>query len=192
MDSTRKAGRMRPRYNVVALSLLGPLFLFGMLTLFLPGRSSAGAPKVDDTGTLTTWQLPPNRGPWQLKWDAMHSVIWFAEGNHSDPPLDQVGMIDPATNVLKEWGIPTNSAYVHGTSLDRQYNFWFTEVRINKIGRLQPDINTITEWTLDPTAFPHSVVVDDSVPETTTVWFSERDQDVISSITCDQRLLAAR
>src|SRR5437764_14760873 len=70
---------------------LGYLFLpwlallildFGSWILDLPGPSAQskiqtprGYPKskinqvAPDTGVLTRWPLPPNRGPWQLKWD---------------------------------------------------------------------------------------------------------------------------
>ena len=128
------------------------------------------------------WPLPPNRGPWQLKWDDSRNLIWFAEGTHSDPPLDQIGALDPETSVLREWGIPTAGGYVHGTAIDRSFNIWFTEVRLNRIGRLQPDSNTITEWTLDPTGFPHGIAVDDIISDSVRVWFSERDTSKISSL----------
>ncbi|HKP52923.1 MAG TPA: S-layer homology domain-containing protein [Chloroflexia bacterium] len=140
------------------------------------------APTLSDTGILTEWPLPPNRGPWQLKWDASRNLIWFAEGTHSNPPLDQIGALDPSTSVLREWGIPTAGGYVHGTAIDHSFNVWFTEVRQNKIGRLQPDSNTITEWALDPTGFPHGIAVDDIITSSVRVWFSERDSDNISSL----------
>jgi streptogramin lyase len=153
-----------------------------------PSEGAQGQPKreepnlLSDTGILTEWPLPPNRGPWQLKWDSLRSLIWFAEGTHSNPPLDQIGALDPATSVLREWGIPSAGGYVHGTALDASFNLWFTEVRLNKIGRLQPDSNTITEWTLDPAGLPHGIAVDDIISDSVRVWFSERDTDKISSL----------
>src|SRR6476469_2276665 len=109
-------------------------------------RAVSRAPALlPDVGVLTEYPLPPNRGPWQLKWDESRNWIWFAEGNHSDPILDQVGAIDVNTNILREWGIPTAGGYVHGTGIDRSHNIWFTEVRINKVGRIEPESNTITE-----------------------------------------------
>ena len=145
-------------------------------------QKPAEAPTLSDTGILTEWPLPPNSGPWQLKWDDSRNLIWFAEGTHSDPPLDQIGALDPETSVLREWGIPTAGGYVHGTALDRSFNLWFTEVRLNRIGRLQPDTNTITEWTLDPAGFPHGIAVDDIISDSVRVWFSERDTSKISSL----------
>src|SRR5690349_19617644 len=86
----------------------------------------AVAPALSDMGILTEWPLPLNSGPWQLKWDESRNLIWFAEGTHSDPPLDQIGALDPETSVLREWGIPTAGGYVHGTAIVRSFNLWFT------------------------------------------------------------------
>ena len=173
------------KYALAALALAGVATTL-WLVLVSPSQSEAGLPQdvptLSDTGILTEWALPPDRGPWQLKWDSLRSLIWFAEGTHSNPPLDQLGSIDPATGVLREWGIPTSGGYVHGTALDRDYNVWFTEVRQNRIGRLEPDTNTITEWPLDPAGFPHGIAVDDAITDSVKVWFSERDADKISSI----------
>lgn len=146
------------------------------------GAGSNRPAAAPDTGVMTLYPLPPNRGPWQLKWDDTRNTIWFAEGNHSDPPLDQVAALDVTNGSLREWGIPTTGGYAHGTALDRNHDFWFTEVRINKIGRLQPESNTITEWTIDQSATPHSLTVDDITPGDVTVWISERIQNVISSL----------
>ena len=147
-----------------------------------PGAGHTWPNTAPDVGVLTEWPLPPNRGPWQLKWDDMRNRIWFGEGNHSDPILDQIGSIDPATGILREWAIPTQGGYVHGTGLDRNHDFWFTEVRINKVGRLQPETNTITEWSIDQSATPHGIIVDDIISNSVTVWITEREQNVISSL----------
>ncbi len=176
--------KMIRAYTFVALLLvsLTSMFWLGMAPSQGAARPTQEAPTLSDTGILTEWALPPNRGPWQLKWNSSRSLIWFAEGTHSNPPLDQVGALDPDTGVLREWGIPTTGGYVHGTAIDRSFDIWFTEVRQNKIGRLQPDSNTITEWALDPTGFPHGIAVDDIITSSVRVWFSERDSDNISSL----------
>ena len=136
-----------------------------------------------DTGILTEWPLPPNRGPWQLKWDAARNLVWFAEGNHADPGLDQVAALDPATNVLREWGVVNAGDYVHGTTLDRSGNLWYTGAVLPHIGRLQPDTNTLTEWQLDPAVTGvHGIAVDDIISTSVTVWFTERAQDTIGSL----------
>ena len=144
-------------------------------------------PAVSDTGILTMWPLPTTpgaRGPWQIKWDETRNLVWFAEGNHISVPqlLDRVAALDPATGVLREWGGMTQGGYVHGTVIDRSGNIWFTEAFQNKIGRLEPDTNTITEWTLHPQALVHGIAVDDIDPQNVTVWFTERNEDVIGSL----------
>ncbi|HMA36042.1 MAG TPA: S-layer homology domain-containing protein [Chloroflexia bacterium] len=145
----------------------------------------AGAPRppaVADTGVLTRWALPPDRGPWQLKWDALRNQIWFAEGEHASVSLDQLGSLDPATNILREWGVTTNSGLVHGTAIDRAGNLWFTEAFSNTIGRLQPDANAVTLWTLAAGTAAHGIAVDDVVTPNVTIWFTERDQNIVSSL----------
>ena len=178
-------GTLRGRHYLLALLCLSAL----AIVTWSGTAPSNGAtqpppeqPTLSDTGILTEWPLPPNRGPWQLKWDSLRNLIWFSEGTHSDPPLDQIGALDPDTSLLKEWGIPTAGGYVHGTAIDHSFNIWFTEVRQNRIGRLVPETNTITEWTLDPAGFPHGIAIDDSVPDSTRVWFTERDTDKVSSL----------
>src|SRR5205085_7381513 len=110
---TRVMAVQRGRLIAPLLLLIMPVCAWGILGT--PGAyseaGSAHQPVVSDSGVLTTWNLPPNRGPWQMKWDASRNMMWFAEGNHSDPPLDQIGALNPDTNVLKEWGVPTGFAY---------------------------------------------------------------------------------
>ncbi len=174
------------RFFAASIFLIGLALITWAASTPTPSRGAPpkvqSAPSLSDAGILTEWSLPPNRGPWQLKWDSLRNLIWFAEGTHSDPPLDQIGSLDPETGLLHEWGIPTAGGYVHGTAIDHSFNIWFTEVRLNRIGRLQPDSNTITEWTLDPTGFPHGIAVDDIITDSVRVWFSERDTDNISSL----------
>jgi streptogramin lyase len=170
------------------LLLVGGLLLAGAgvvaLGPALRGPATAAAvPTLADTGILTEWPLPPNRGPWQIKWDPARNLAWFAEGNHANPGLDQVASLDPATNVLREWGVINSGDYVHGTTLDRSGNLWFTAAFLPHIGRLQPDTNTLTEWQLDPAvAGVHGIAVDDIISTSVTVWFTERDQNTIGSL----------
>src|SRR5205085_10516478 len=115
-----------------------------------PTAPAAAAPAIVDTGVLTSWPLPLDRGPWQIKWDDTRNQVWFAEGNHTTNTVDAVASLDPVTNILREWAIPTAGGYIHGTYLDHSGDIWFTEARVNTIGRLHPATNMLTEWTLDP------------------------------------------
>jgi virginiamycin B lyase len=175
------------------LRLAGGLLLGGLALLAAainallppPGTptTAADVPAVADTGILTEWPLPPNRGPWQIKWDTARNLAWFAEGNHANPGLDQVASLDPAGNVLREWSTLTPGGYVHGTTLDRSGNLWFTEAFLPRIGRLQPDTNTVTEWQLDPAVTGvHGIAVDDIISTSVTIWFTERAQNTIGSL----------
>ncbi len=165
---------------------LGALAMLGAAAVLLAGCAAAGsagapsAPAVADTAVLTTYNVGANHGPWELTWDAARGRIWFLEGNHVQAPLARVASIDPATSQMLEWSVPTSDGYLHGVSMDQSGNIWFSEVYGNKIGRLEPDSNTITEWTLPSVLDPHAVAVDDGNPADPVVWFSERDEGVVT------------
>ena len=166
------------------LAILG-LLLAVWLATGLPALLRAGhpPPAVADTGILTQWPLPAgSASPWQPRWDAARNRVWLAEGNHSTSGLDQIAALDPATNLLREWLVPTAYGSPDGVSLDSGGNLWFTESFSNTVGRLQPDSNTITLWALDPATHGHGIAVDDSVANNVKVWFAEREDNNISSL----------
>ncbi len=140
-------------------------------------------PAVADNGVLSEWPLPsPASWPFEMKWDNFRNVLWFSEGNPGSTTIDRIGQIDPSSGLLREWGDPTTGGYVHGLALDRSHNFWFTEVELGKIGRLQPATNSITEWSLDSSSQPHGIVVDDVISNSVTIWIGERIGNAISSL----------
>ncbi|HUS14158.1 MAG TPA: S-layer homology domain-containing protein [Chloroflexia bacterium] len=168
------------RYALAALVLTAVL---GLATSSISGAPAGPqATTLSDTAVLTKWTLPLSRGPWQMKWDDSRGRIWFSEGNHISPPLDRIASFDPATNLLREWNVITPSSLVHGNALDRTANVWFTEVAAHRVGRLEPETNTLTEWTLHPDADPHGITVDDILSTTVTVWISERGTSILSSL----------
>src|SRR5437667_266808 len=112
--------KIRPTWLI---ALAGLALTVAAATWWAARPRPAPAPAIADSGILTSWPLPPDRGPWQIKWDAIRSRIWFAEGNHSFG-LDAVASIDPATNILREWSIPTSGGYVHGLYVDNSGNIW--------------------------------------------------------------------
>jgi len=143
----------------------------------------SNGPAVADNGVLTEWTLPDDGSwPFETKWDDFRSVLWFSEGNPANTTIDRIGQLDPAAGLLREWADPSTGGYVHGLTLDRSHNFWFTEVEIGKIGMLQPGTNSFTEWSLDPSGEPHGILVDDVISGSVTIWLGERTGNAISSL----------
>jgi virginiamycin B lyase len=66
----------------------------------------------------------------------------------------QQGFIDPAfaippdqtTTILSTWTLPTPSKDLSNAIVDFAGNIYFTETSQNKVGKLDPATNTITEW----------------------------------------------
>jgi len=61
---------------------------------------------------------------------------------------NKIGRIDPVTNELTEWAIPTSDSEPCFSMVDANDNAWFAECSGNKIGRLNPLTNEITEWAI--------------------------------------------
>lgn len=83
-------------------------------------------------------------------------------GNAFFPTLatNKICRINPVTNELTEWVIPTNESQPCYTMVDANDNVWFAERAGNKIGRLNPYTNEITEWTIPtPEAYPSGLYV---------------------------------
>ncbi|MDA4130639.1 MAG: hypothetical protein OK457_07700, partial [Thaumarchaeota archaeon] len=77
-----------------------------------------------------------------------HQRLWFVE--HFS---NRVGRLDPKSNVLEEFQIPTSQpAYSVLNTLDRQGNFWFTEFSSNQIAEVAGNISSplMTSLELDP------------------------------------------
>jgi streptogramin lyase len=172
-----------PYRRPVALLLgcCGAIFVLAGCALAGPTTNAPRSPDVADIGILTDYPLPADRGPWELQWDAARNSIWFAEGQHTSQTLDRVASIDVGTNILREWSVITSAGQVHGTVLDSNGDLWFTEHSGQRVGRLHPATNTITEWSLPTVNFPHAIAVDDIDPNNVLIWFSEREVDRVTS-----------
>ncbi len=98
-------------------------------------------------GQLTTWALPTADacGVRDLAVDSA-GLAWFGKSD------SKVASIDPATNTLTEWPMPTAGAYcpavfaVEGSGATQKV--WFCTRQIDKIGYLAPSSGTVTEWTI--------------------------------------------
>ena len=73
----------------------------------------------------------------------------------------------------------TTGSNVQGITLDRDGNPWFAEQGTNKVGRLDPRKNTITEYTSPtPNSSPAGILV---APDNT-IWYSEHSTDKIAHL----------
>jgi len=80
-------------------------------------------------------------------------IAWFGKND------SKIAHLDPATNTLKEWPMPTAGAYcplvVFSEGSGASQKVWFCEPEIDKIGFLAPSTGSVTEWTIpgNPAAF---------------------------------------
>lgn len=98
-------------------------------------------------GQMTTWALPTSStcDVVDLALDA-NGLAWFGKND------SKVASIDPSTNTLTEWPMPTAGTYcpavfaVEGTGASQKV--WFCTSALDKIGYLAPSSGTVTEWTI--------------------------------------------
>jgi streptogramin lyase len=97
---------------------------------------------------------------------AIPTVSVDSNGNAFFPICDanKIACINPVTNDLTEWLIPTNNSMPCYTMVDANGYVWFAEQAGNKIGRLNPYTNEITEWSIPtPSAYPTGLYVANGV-----------------------------
>ena len=117
---------------------------------------------VPQTNTITLWELPSaNSNPTSIDYSPS-GAVFFVESNSN-----KIGRLVPATNTITEWTIPSNSSsnssgynnsgvndnltQLSSLSVDPSTgSVYFVESNSNKIGRLVPATNTITEWSMQP------------------------------------------
>jgi streptogramin lyase len=130
---------------------------------FVDSNSNKIGRLVPQTNTITEWNIPTaNSLPTSIKYSPSGSV-YFVESNSN-----KIGRLVPQTNTITEWNLPSNSSDTSvGNNSGIQSNnnqvsslgvdpttgsVYFVESNSNKIGRLVPDTNTITEWNIQSNA----------------------------------------
>lgn len=111
--------------------------------------------------------------------------VWFNEVDYSDATGGKIARLSP-NGTITEWGVPTTGAEIEEIGLDSKGNLWFAEQGnssfnpiANKIGKLDPAKNAITEYTSPtPKSRPAGLIVasDD------TIWYSEHAADKIAHL----------
>lgn len=151
---------------IVALALTIILFT-GSLA---PNAAAANA-------TITEWTLPDgNSGPWGIGFGP-NGKVWISEN-----VTNRIGMLDPVTNTLKEWNIPTGGAnpkFIYLKPSGSSVQVYFAEYGADKVGYFDNGTSTFYEWTLPSGAKPVDIAVDN----TGNIWFTESGRDSIGEIT---------
>lgn len=123
---------------------------------------------------------PPNggnEGPTFVQVDS-HDNVWFNDVDFSLATGGFVGRLSE-DGLMTLWPVPTVGARLEEIALDRQGNLWFAEQGTNKVGRLDPRKNTMTEYTSPtPNSSPAGILV---APDTT-IWYSEHATDKIAHL----------
>ena len=127
---------------------------------YVDGDSNKIGRLVPETNTITEWDIPTaNSFPISIAYHPSGNV-YFIEGNSN-----KIGRLVPETNTITEWtiqsnsssglsagnnsGIGNNTTQSAALAVDSSTgNVYFIEGNSNKIGRLVPETNTITEWTI--------------------------------------------
>jgi virginiamycin B lyase len=114
-------------------------------------------------GNITKeWPLPSGSYPFRLSNDTFGN-IWFTMSGRN-----RIGRLNPYTNEITEYLIPTPNAQPYGIWVDSHNNVWFTEHGANKVGKFTPGVNTFVEFSR-----PGGSAWDVRVAPNEEVWFSD-------------------
>ncbi|MEM2680697.1 MAG: hypothetical protein QW693_05340, partial [Candidatus Bathyarchaeia archaeon] len=127
------------------------------------------------TKQLKEWPLIPGSRPWGISVDS-YGNIWFSESGRN-----RVAKLNPYTNEITEYLIPTSGSGVRGIVVDQYNNIWFAEHDANKIGRLTPGSNIIVEFARSGGA-PTGITLAINPPEKGMIWFTDEAGDRIGRI----------
>ena len=135
-------------------------------TEFQAGKIGRFTPTSPGTsGYFTEWQLP-NTACQPNDIIAFGNSVFFTEY-----ATDRIGMLNPATNQIKEFGLPSGST-PWGLTNSTDQMIWFTCPGRNVIGVLNSYTGDVTEHRSIPTdnSQPRGITTD---PNTGNVWFTE-------------------
>jgi virginiamycin B lyase len=106
-----------------------------------------GSAVVEFISSNSTWRKYPTSSPPTSSGYPVSAVatiamdkegnIWFVE--HF---ANRVGKLDPRTDTMEEFQIPTPGAYSVLSTLDSEGNFWFTEYDANRIGMIPNNVTS--------------------------------------------------
>ena len=116
-------------------------------------------PTDQATVILSTWALPTTPKNISNIISDFGGNAYFAESD-----TNKIGRLEPATNLITQWTLPTNSIRPAGIEFDpASGSVYFAESNTNKIGRFVPIINVITEWNINSNPLDISVTPGGSI-----------------------------
>jgi virginiamycin B lyase len=140
--------------------------LMFVILLYIKPIEVEAIPSDQRTVLVKSWALPTSStqdSGFAITSSFSGNEIYFVESNSN-----KIGRLVPQTNTITEWNIPSNSSDTSvGNNSGIQGNnnqvsslgvdpttgsVYFVESNSNKIGRLVPQTNTITEWNIQSNA----------------------------------------
>jgi streptogramin lyase len=99
--------------------------------------------RLDTTnGQVTSWNMPSGAVHFNIAFDSAGNA-WFGKTN------SKVARLNPGTNTLTEWTMPTAGSYsAQVIGVDATNRVYICEPTIKKFARLDPSTNTVTEWNI--------------------------------------------
>jgi virginiamycin B lyase len=103
--------------------------------------------------------------------------LWFAHYF-----ANRIGKINPYTESITEFWIPSGFAFPGGITVGPDGNLWFTEYVGTNIGKIDPTTGTITEFPLPPrnTQYGAARITAGSDGN---LWYTEPNENTIGRIT---------
>jgi virginiamycin B lyase len=136
---------------------------------------STGEPLAKfDPKTKEFTNYPEVPSAYGLVTDAQDTV-WFSEFKKDG----KIGKIDPATNKVTKYALPTADAYPRRMHFDTKGILWICEYRAGKIASFDPKTNAFNEYDLPgPDATPYAMNIDKKGH----IWYSSMDTDIVGEL----------
>ena len=114
------------------------------------------------TGAIT--EIPTRKKPYGIKVGRDDDLFIAYNGTNA------IGRLDPDSMEVTYYAVPDERTRIRRLDIDSQGNVWFVNSSMGKIGHLDVDSGTVTQWDSPsgPTSHPYSMTVIDDV-----VWYNE-------------------
>jgi virginiamycin B lyase len=114
-----------------------------------------GVGRLDANRVFTEWQIALEKADAHIEIISLDLAghVWFAEKNYAGPGPDgtnTVHRLDPATNVISEYRVPTLGGTPAGVLANADGTVWVTEIYGNAVALLDPNAAPHTDFTVTP------------------------------------------